>query len=55
MLLWVRRTLHAERSGRFRLSPVEVKSPRFEAGDRHKHGCLDAFTIALGSYLDYVG
>ena len=41
------------RIGRFRLSPGEVKSPRFEAGDGHKHGYLDAFTIALGSYLDY--
>ena len=40
MLLWVRRTPHAERSGRFRLSPGEVKSPRSEAGDGHKHGCL---------------
>ena len=27
----------------------------FETGDGHKHGCLDAFTIALGSYLDYGG
>ena len=41
------------RSGRFRLSQGEVENPRFEAGDGHKHGCLDAFTIALGSYLDY--
>ena len=35
MLLWVRRIPHAERSGRFRLSPGEVKNPRFEAGDGH--------------------
>ena len=33
----------------------EVKSPMFEAGDGHKHECLDAFTIALRSYLDYEG
>ena len=30
-----------------------VKSPRFEAGDGHKHGCFDAFTFALGSFLEY--
>ena len=35
MLLWVRRIRHAERSGRFRLSPGEVENPRFEAGDGH--------------------
>ena len=35
MLLWVRRIPHAERSGRFRLSPGEVKRPRFEAGHGH--------------------
>ena len=35
MLLWVRRIPHAERSLRFRLSPGEVKNPRFEAGDGH--------------------
>ena len=33
----------------------EVKSPRFEEGDGHKHGCLVAFTLALRSYLDYGG
>ena len=32
MLLWVRRIPHVERNGRFRLSPGEVKNPRFEAG-----------------------
>ena len=53
MLLWVRRIPHAVRSGRLRLFLDEVKCPRFEAGDGHKHGCLDAFTFALGSYLDY--
>ena len=55
MLLWVRRIPPAVRSGRFRLSPSEVKNPRFEAGDGHKYICLDAFTFALGSYLDYGG
>ena len=53
MLLWVRRIHHAVRSGRFRLSPGEVKSPRFKAADGHKYICLDALTFALGSYLEY--
>ena len=32
---------------------VMSRAPRFEAGDGHKHGCLDALTIALGSYPEY--
>ena len=27
--------------------------PEVEANDGYKHGCLDALTFALGSYLDY--
>ena len=53
MVIWVRRIPHAVRSGRFRFSLGEVKSPRFEAGDGHKYMCLDALTFALGSYLNY--
>ena len=53
MLLWVRPIPNAVRSGRFRLSLGEDKSPRFEAGDGHKYMCLDALTFALGSYLNY--
>ena len=32
---------------------VMSRAPRFEAGDGHKHGCLDALTIALGSHPEY--
>ena len=44
---------HAVRSGRFRLSPGEVKSPRFEAGDGRGHGARMPLPSPWGLNLDY--